>query len=153
MKTISKALAVCAVAAVLAMSGSAWADGYRHRGHDGGYYDGAYALLGYGLKHRDYHRGYRGDYHRGHHAHRKHHAKRHYGGRYHHRKGYAVGKHRHRHGYRGKGRAKHAYGCHPVSKVRWYRGRKARFGGTLCYDPYGHGYIVPGSRYLIGYLY
>ena len=30
-------------------------------------------------------------------------------------------------------------------------GRPARIGGTLCYDAYGYAYVVPGSRYLIGY--
>ena len=31
-------------------------------------------------------------------------------------------------------------------------GRRARFGGTMCYDRAGRAYIVPGSRYVIRYF-
>ena len=33
----------------------------------------------------------------------------------------------------------------------WY-GRPARFGGTLCYDPAGRAYVIPGSARFVGYL-
>ncbi len=33
----------------------------------------------------------------------------------------------------------------------WY-GRPARFTGTMCYDPAGRAYILPGSERFIGYL-
>lgn len=149
MKTISKAMAICAFAVALTVSGSAWADGYRHHRHDGGYY-GSYVVLGYGIKHL------------GHHSYKKRHHSHYDGGKHRHYKKRHARKHRtkrhdrHGHGgygYAGKGYAKHSYGCHPVSKVKWHHGRKARFGGTMCYDQYGNGYVVPGSRYLVGYLY
>ncbi|MCG8544448.1 MAG: hypothetical protein MJE12_09590 [Alphaproteobacteria bacterium] len=42
--------------------------------------------------------------------------------------------------------------CHPVSKTGYTRnGRKVKFGGTMCYDKYGYGYIVNGSRHIIHY--
>ncbi len=41
--------------------------------------------------------------------------------------------------------------CHPVSKDGYSRGRHARIGGTMCYDHYGQGYVVRGSRYVIHY--
>ncbi len=47
-----------------------------------------------------------------------------------------------------------AYGraCHAVSKVGYDGyGRKAKIGGTMCYDTYGNSYIVVGSRYVIHY--
>ena len=33
----------------------------------------------------------------------------------------------------------------------WY-GRPARFSGTLCYDPAGRAYVLPGSARFVGYL-
>ncbi len=33
----------------------------------------------------------------------------------------------------------------------WY-GRPARFSGTLCYDPAGRAYVLPGSERFVGYL-
>ena len=33
----------------------------------------------------------------------------------------------------------------------WY-GRPARFTGTMCYDPAGQAYVIPGSERFIGYL-
>jgi len=144
MKTISKAIAFCTVVAVLVVSGSAWADGYRHQRHDGEYY-GSHVVLGYGIKHLGHH-GYKK---RGHYD-GKLHSKDHGNGKRH----YGYGGYNHSgHGYAERGYAKHGYDCHPVSKVRYHHGRKARFGGTMCYDAYGYGYVVPGSRYLIGYLY
>ena len=46
-----------------------------------------------------------------------------------------------------------SYGCHPVTGVGPYLGRQAQFGATLCYDAYGQAFILPGSQYVIGYLY
>ncbi len=41
--------------------------------------------------------------------------------------------------------------CTPVSKIAYDGyGRPIRIGGTMCFDRYGVGYIVPGSRYVIG---
>ncbi len=49
--------------------------------------------------------------------------------------------------HRGYGRA-----CHTVSKIGYGDyGRKAKIGGTMCYDSYGNSYIVKGSRYVIHY--
>lgn len=42
-------------------------------------------------------------------------------------------------------------GCHKVYKHGYYHGRKARIGGTQCYDSYGNPYIVRGSRYVVEY--
>ena len=45
---------------------------------------------------------------------------------------------------------KGALGCHPVSKwVTDHYGNHTKVGGTMCYDHYGQGYVIPGSRYLI----
>ena len=42
--------------------------------------------------------------------------------------------------------------CHPVvGKGADHFGRRAKFGGTMCYDRYGYGYVVAGSRYVIRY--
>ena len=42
--------------------------------------------------------------------------------------------------------------CTPVSKIGYDGyGRAIRIGGTMCFDGYGAGYVVPGSRYVIGY--
>ena len=46
----------------------------------------------------------------------------------------------------------HQRRCHPVTGIGRDRyGRKAKFGGTMCYDRYGNSYIVPGSRHVIHY--
>lgn len=43
--------------------------------------------------------------------------------------------------------------CHAVvSNGRDHFGRRARFGGTMCYDRAGRAYVVPGSRYVIRYF-
>ena len=48
--------------------------------------------------------------------------------------------------YRAKG------ACHPVvGHGSDHFGRRAKFGGTMCYDRRGHGYVVAGSRYVIRY--
>ncbi len=44
-------------------------------------------------------------------------------------------------------------GCHRTSRIGYWHGYRARIGGTVCYDAYGYPYIVPGSRYLIHYIY
>ena len=42
--------------------------------------------------------------------------------------------------------------CHPVSRFGHDRyGRRAKLGATKCYDKFGHGYIVRGSRHVIHY--
>ncbi len=47
--------------------------------------------------------------------------------------------------HRGYGRA-----CHTVDKIGYDDyGRKAKIGGTMCYNSYGNSYIVKGSRYVI----
>ncbi len=50
----------------------------------------------------------------------------------------------------GQGRIK-SRNCHRVTKTGYDRGRKAKFGGTMCYDAYGKSYIVRGSRHVIHY--
>ncbi len=56
-------------------------------------------------------------------------------------------------GYYRRGRSYGNYGgsCHATSKTGYWYGRRAKIGGTMCYDSYGGSYIVPGSRYLIHY--
>jgi hypothetical protein len=57
---------------------------------------------------------------------------------------------RHWRGYYGRPRRT---ACYPVvGKGRDHFGRRARFGGTMCYDRAGRSYIVPGSRYVIRYF-
>lgn len=42
--------------------------------------------------------------------------------------------------------------CHPVvGHGRDHFGRRAKFGGTMCYDRFGRGYVVADSRYVIRY--
>jgi hypothetical protein len=42
--------------------------------------------------------------------------------------------------------------CHPViGRGTDHFGRAAKFGGTMCYDRFGRGYVVPGSRHVIHY--
>ena len=41
--------------------------------------------------------------------------------------------------------------CHGVVKKGYFNGRYAKIGGTKCYDHYGRGYVVEGSRYVIHY--
>lgn len=42
--------------------------------------------------------------------------------------------------------------CHPVVGFGTdHFGRRAKFGGTMCYDRHGHGYVVSGSRHVIRY--
>ena len=42
--------------------------------------------------------------------------------------------------------------CRPTTGVGYRNGRKAEFGGTICYDSVRRGYITPGSVYFIRYL-
>ena len=42
--------------------------------------------------------------------------------------------------------------CHPSSSVGFLNGYRAEFVGTMCYDPYGNGYIVPQSQRFVRYL-
>jgi len=44
----------------------------------------------------------------------------------------------------------HRKSCRPVFKYTYDRyGRRTKTGGTMCYDAYGEGYVVPGSRYVV----
>ena len=99
--------------------------GYWYKGHRGhkGYY-GKKRYKGYGHK-----RGYG---HKGGYGHKAYYGKKHYGG------------HGHGHGHYRKA-------CHPVYKYGYHNGYRAKIGGTMCYDRYGNGYVVRGSRYVIEY--
>lgn len=44
-----------------------------------------------------------------------------------------------------------ARGCHPVWKVGFDHGYRVRIGARMCYDRHGNGYIVQGSRRVLGY--
>jgi len=61
------------------------------------------------------------------------------------------GSHKRRHYYDGHRHGYYRHDCHKVSKHGYYHGRKAKIGGTMCYDRYGDPYIVQGSRYVIHY--
>ncbi len=41
--------------------------------------------------------------------------------------------------------------CRATTGTGYYNGRPAQFGGTMCFDGYGRGYVTPGSEYFIGY--
>lgn len=97
-------------------------------------------------------------HHGGHDAYGKHSRSDHgrYGHRYWHKHGHhGVAVHawrpaRHRPPY--QARRIHA-ACHPViGHGRDHFGRKAKFGATMCYDRYGRGYVVAGSRHVIRYF-
>lgn len=45
-----------------------------------------------------------------------------------------------------------AGGCLATTGTGYVDGRLAQFAGTMCYDRYGRGYIVPGSQRFVGYL-
>jgi hypothetical protein len=42
--------------------------------------------------------------------------------------------------------------CQPTTGVGFLNGRRAEFGGTMCYDAYGNGYVLPQSQRFIRYL-
>jgi len=42
--------------------------------------------------------------------------------------------------------------CKPTTGTGYLNGYPAQFGGTMCFDQFGRGYITPGSEYFIGYL-
>ena len=84
----------------------------------------------------------------------------HYGGHHYKRRHYGHRRHGHhrRHHYKRGYAARHSYGshsghgrhCKPVHKfVPDGYGGGTKIGGTMCYDHYGNGYVVPGSRYII----
>lgn len=57
-------------------------------------------------------------------------------------------------GYRPRHGANRGYSrpCHAVTKIGYDGyGRRAKFGGTMCYNHYGRPYIVVGSRHIIHY--
>ena len=152
MKHLAKLVALPAVvlAVGLAPTGATLAGGDHFSIHySTGYHGGG--SYSYGNKHRKQYK------------HGKHYNKRRGGHAYypfsHKRRGYG-----HSYGHGGRaydnsyGYKRHSYGrgheyrgCHKVSKYDYDSyGRKVKIGGTMCYDNYGSGYIVPGSRYLIG---
>lgn len=83
----------------------------------------------------------------GHHDKRRHRRYRTYG--QHHRYDRHRRQHRHVHGYSshsGQG------GCHQAQIfVPDGYGGGTNIGGTMCYDRYGNGYLVPGSRFVISH--
>lgn len=52
----------------------------------------------------------------------------------------------------GHGRTRYSAGCRAVTKFGFDRfGRRAKIGGTLCFDRYGNSYILSRSRHVIHY--
>jgi len=130
MRTIKLALSAGALAFSLAFAGPATAGG----GHQEQYGYGALhaAVAGLAVYSAISHGRGRGGHYEG-----PHHSR--HGG--HHRDGHRGG----------TSDYYHDEGCHKVYKHGYYHGRKARIGGTQCYDSYGNPYIVQGSRYVVEY--
>jgi len=123
-----------AAAALAALSGAGSADAAGDRYRHGGYHDsGRY----------DAHHGHARDWRCGKRGHR--HARHRYD-----RSRYARSRHDERRYARSHSRHGRGYGCHEVYKTGYFRGRKAKIGGTQCYRN-GRAYIVSGSRYVIRY--
>lgn len=88
---------------------------------------------------------------------------KHYGGHsYGHGHGYSYGRgHDHRRldygGYRRNDYRRNTFAfvirkpCHATYKYGYAHGRRAKIGGTMCYDGYGNAFIVAGSRFVIAY--
>ena len=100
---------------------------------------------GYGYP-RAHHQRY-GHHHRPYYAPRRHHRPHYYGGHSRRHYSYSDGAYNDRHSYRHTNNR----ACHPVYKHGYWHGRPAKVGGTMCYNRYGNGYVVSGSRYLIHY--
>ena len=43
-------------------------------------------------------------------------------------------------------------GCQPTTGTAYRNGRLALFGGTMCFDRAGNGYVLNDSTYFMGYL-
>ena len=43
-------------------------------------------------------------------------------------------------------------GCLRTTGTGAWNGRPAQFSGTMCYDPAGRAYVIPGSERFVGYL-
>lgn len=108
-----------------------------------------------------------GDDHRRHGGHHKykhhgHHNFKHYGHHRHH------SHRRHGHGHWNSGFSVRIWDPYPPPVIRHYSvarpchpvvghgqdqfGRRAKFGGTMCYDRFGNGYVVAGSQHVIHYF-
>lgn len=114
---------------------------------------------GQALLHKAHHRtlrkghvrkhGHKHVHRHGHHRHRFHKHRKFHGSHFHGKRHLHGGRKLHRKGFvRHHGR----HACHNVVKVGVYRGHKALFGGVMCYDRRGRGYILQGSRHLVRYL-
>lgn len=112
---------------------------------------------GHGGRHGDKHGHRRHHKRQDHRRHRKHGKQGKHGKHYQHNGYGAVGELLYTLGNFGRHGSKRGYdygggsACHNVSKDGYAHGRNARIGGTMCYDRYGQGYVVPGSRYVIHY--
>ena len=75
---------------------------------------------------------------------RNHHYKKHYSYKRYSTRSYGNNYNYNRHSYNNNVRTS----CHPVSKtIVDHYGQYQNVGGTMCYDSYGQGYIVNGSRF------
>lgn len=135
-KLIAAAALALGLGAVGLPSAAEAGDDHRRHGRHGGYHGSHYGGHHYN-KHRSHHR---------HHAHR------------HHRRGHWR-----------SGVTVHVWDpfpprpvirhypavrpCHPVIGHGFDQfGRRAKFGGTMCYDRYGNSYVVAGSQHVIHYF-
>lgn len=42
--------------------------------------------------------------------------------------------------------------CQPTTGTAYYNGRLAQYGGTICYDAAGNGFVLTDSTYFMGYI-
>ncbi len=143
---ISAAVALGLLGASVSTAGTALASGQDDHRRDGGYSLNKYfgALL-YGQPHhysrQGYRQGYRNDDRRGYRDGQRHGYSKRYT--------YKPKRHADRQGRRDYRAARP---CYATSKVGFDdHGRRARIGGTMCYNAYGTPYIVRGSRHIIHY--
>ena len=140
---IAAALGLGLLGAGVPTAGSALAsEKHDHRSYGGKPVYKYFGALLYGAQRHNYRPDYRRDRHdyrpAPRRAHRDRHRKRHT--YYKQRRVYQQG----RRGYQA------VRPCHATSKIGFDGyGRRARIGGTMCYDAYGTPYIVRGSRYII----
>ncbi len=143
---MKRLIAALSATVLLLASAPAWAGGYGHGGH--GYGHGGYTGKGHGYRYRPSH------------------GRRHYGGgaiivgalvgglilgHLLTRPAYAAPAYRAPVYYAPPPRPVLG-NCRATTGTGYYAGRPAQFGGTMCFDGYGRGYVTPGSEYFIGYF-
>jgi hypothetical protein len=111
-------------------------------------------ISGYSDQHGGHH--YKQHHYKQHHY-KQHHYKQHHYKQHHY--GYRTYNHKRRHASHQQSYSTHlgystnqsySKACKPIHKyISDGYGGSTKVGGTMCYDPDGNGYLVPGSRYVI----